>query len=240
MSRRTLLTAACTLLAPLAFAQTPAATPTATPSDAAIAKWVAANGQLLLESIQNSQDLAMQARISQLITANTPVKGPANAPVTIIEFGDYQCPACSAAQPALAAIEKTYGNRVRFAFKQLPLDFHPMAEPAAKAALAAGKQGKYWPYHDRLWQQQGNLNDAALTQIAKDLKLDRKRFDADRASPAIAAVVKQDLADARQIGARGTPFFLVNGRPLSGAQPEAAFAEVINAALAKTAPAKPR
>ena len=240
MSRHTLLTAACTLLAPLAFAQTPAATPAATPSAAAMAKWVAAKGQLLLESIQNAQDLAMQARISQLITANTPVKGPANAPVTIIEFGDYQCPACSAAQPALDAIEKTYGNRVRFAFKQLPLDFHPMAEPAAKAALAAGKQGKYWPYHDRLWQQQGNLNEAALSQIAKDLKLDLKRWNTDRASPAIAAVVKQDLADARQIGARGTPFFLVNGRPLSGAQPEAAFAEVINAALAKTPPAKPR
>lgn len=235
MSRLALLTATSLLLAPLALAQTPA-----TPSDAAIAKWVAANGQLLLDSIQNSQDRAMQARISNLITAATPVKGPANAPVTIIEFGDYQCPACSAAQPALAAIEKTYGNRLRFAFKQLPLDFHPMAEPAAKAALAAGKQGKYWPYHNRLWGQQGNLNEAALTQIAKDLKLDLKRFNADRASPAIAAVVKQDLADARQIGARGTPFFLVNGRPLSGAQPEAAFVEAINAALAKTAPAKPR
>ncbi len=196
-----------------------------------VADYIAANGEKLKESLIAAERKAQQAAVADVIKPNTPVRGPANAPVTIIEFGDFECPFCARVQPTLAALEKAYAGKVRFAFKQMPLPFHANAKPAAYAALAAHKQGKYWEFAERLWANPAQMNEANYVKIATDLKLNMTRFNRDRASPEIAAQVEADMADAQKAGARGTPFFFINGEPMSGALPEAEFRAVIDAAL---------
>lgn len=195
--------------------------------------YIATHGDEMLTSITNAQNQAKQAEFKKLINATTPVSGPASAPVTIIEFSDFQCPFCDKVQGSLAEVRKTYGNNVRWAFKNLPLEFHPEARPSAYAAAAANKQGKFWEYSKKLWANQKNLGDKFYTQAAQELKLDMAKFEADRKSPAIKAIVDADLQDAQRVEARGTPFFVINGTGLSGALPVEAFKQVIDAELAK-------
>lgn len=197
-----------------------------------VADYIANNGDKLKESLINAERKAQATAVADVIKPNTPVRGPADAKVTIIEFGDFECPFCARVQPTLQALEKAYEGKVRFAFKQLPLPFHRNAKPAAYAALAAHKQGKYWEYAEVLWANPAQLNDANFIKIAESLKLNMAKFNADRASAEISAQVEADLADAQKAGARGTPFFFINGEPLSGALPEAEFRAVIDAALA--------
>ncbi|MCA3244133.1 MAG: thioredoxin domain-containing protein [Alphaproteobacteria bacterium] len=196
-----------------------------------VADYIAANGDKIKESLIAAERRAQQATVADLITDQTPTRGPADAPVTIIEFGDFECPFCARVQPTLQNLEKAYEGKVRFAFKQLPLPFHRNAKPAAYAALAAHQQGKYWEYTERLWANPAQLGDAMYVQIAQELGLNLNKFNRDRASAAIQQQVEADLADATKAGARGTPFFFINGEPLSGALPEAEFRAVIDAAL---------
>jgi protein-disulfide isomerase len=164
---------------------------------------------------------------------SAPTKGPKSAKVTIVTFSDFQCPFCSRVNPTMEEIEKTYKDKVRIAFKHLPLSFHDKAQGAAEASMAAHAQGKFWEMHDKLFANQGALDRASLDGYAKDLGLNVAQFKAALDSGKYADYVKQDAAQASRIGATGTPAFYINGKKLSGAQPFAAFKTEIDAALAE-------
>ncbi|MEQ8569759.1 MAG: thioredoxin domain-containing protein [Deltaproteobacteria bacterium] len=158
----------------------------------------------------------------------TPQKGGKMPLVTIVEFSDFECPFCSRVNPTLAQVMKEYGDKVQIRFRHQPLPFHKRAMPAAKASLAAHKQGKFWEMHDKLFANQKALQDADLEKYAKEIGLNVTRFKADMNSDAITKQVAADQADAGKWGARGTPTLFVNGVPVRGAQPFAAFKTVID------------
>ncbi len=159
--------------------------------------------------------------------------GPATAPVTIIEFSEFQCPFCKRVGPTLDQIKKEYGDKVRIVFKHNPLSFHKDAPYAAKASLAAGKQGKFWEMHDKLFENQRQIKEDDIKGYAKEIGLDMAQFEKDVASDEIAKMVADDQALAGKVGARGTPNFFINGEQLSGAQPFDRFKAVIDKQLAE-------
>lgn len=160
--------------------------------------------------------------------------GPADAPVTIVEFSDYQCPFCGRANATIEQVQKEYGDKVRVVMKQLPLEnMHPQARGAAMAALAAGEQGKYWEMHHKLFENIRALDDASLVQKAKDLGLNLDKFNKDRVDARLKAVVDEDLKLANSLGVTGTPGFFINGRKLGGAYPFDVFKKVIDEELVK-------
>ena len=160
-----------------------------------------------------------------------PVKGPSSAKVTIVAFSDFQCPFCSRAVPTLKQVEDTYKNKVRIAFKQLPLPFHDKAELAAEASLAAHEQGKFWEYHDKLFANQQALDRPALEKYADEIGLNMGKFKAALDSGKFKQQVADDAKLGGSVGATGTPTFFVNGRSLVGAQPFDKFKELIDAEL---------
>jgi protein-disulfide isomerase len=162
---------------------------------------------------------------------NSPAKGPAGAPVEIIEFADFQCPFCLAAAPTVKKVLETYGDRIRFVYRNFPLQSHPNARPAAEAAQCANEQGQFWAYHDRLFADPGKLADAELKKTAADLGLDAARFNKCVDDHKYQSVVDADAQAGSEAGVSGTPAFFVNGRLLSGAQPFDAFKRVIDEEL---------
>jgi protein-disulfide isomerase len=173
------------------------------------------------------------ATVFKVPIEDSPVKGNADALVTIVEFSDYQCPFCSRAETTMQQLQKEYGSKVRMVMKQNPLSFHPRARPAALAAMAAGEQGKYWQYHERLFANAKALEDADLEKHARELGLDLERWKKDMGNPKLAAIIDRDQALAGKLGANGTPAFFINGRFISGAQPADTFKAIINEELAK-------
>lgn len=169
----------------------------------------------------------------KLDVGSSPTMGPENAPVTIIEFSDFECPFCKRGADTVKEVVKEYPDKVRVAFKNLPLDFHKNAEPAAKAALAAGKQGKFWEMHDALFENQRTLTEDFFLKTAEKLGLDMDKFKADMKSPEIQKQIEEDKQLAQKAGIRGTPGFVINGVKLSGAQPLPRFKEVIDKWLEK-------
>ena len=166
-----------------------------------------------------------------IATAGSPSRGPASAPVEIVEFSDFQCPFCLRAHPTVDQVLKTYGDRVRFVYRHYPLPGHPAARPAAEASECAAEQGKFWPYHDRLFATQSKLSDADLKQDAVELGMDGAKFNACVDSHKYAAKVESDLRAGQEAGVDGTPAFFINGRLISGAQPFEAFKKVIDEEL---------
>jgi protein-disulfide isomerase len=199
--------------------------------EAIVRDYIAENGEELAMSIQRAGTRAQREQMKTIIDKDTPSVGSENAPVTIIEFSDYECPFCARVQGTVSELRGQYGNKVRWVYKNLPLNFHANAKPAAYAALAAHNQGKFWEFHKALWSQQANLNDATYVAIAKELGLDMDRFNKDRAGDAIKARVEADLKQAEEVGARGTPHFIINGEGVSGALPTAEFRRVIDTHL---------
>ena len=165
------------------------------------------------------------------------VFGDEDAPVTLYEFSDYQCPFCARFYSgALPEIKKNYidTGKVKLVFKDFPLDFHPEATPAALAARCAGEQGKYFEFHDKLFENQQSLGSASYKQWARELGLEGDSFDDCLDTQKYLADVRKNLVEGQNAGIRGTPGFLVNGQLISGAQPYAVFAQAIDAALANT------
>lgn len=150
--------------------------------------------------------------------------GPADAPVTIIEYVNYQCPDVRDAEPRLAALRAAAGDRLRFEVRHLPLAKHARARPAAEAAEAAGAQGAFWPMHERLLQGDIALQDADLLGYAQELGLDPDQFAADLAAGRGAAVVDADLARAAADGATTTPTLFVNGQSFRDSETQQALA----------------
>jgi len=150
--------------------------------------------------------------IAKLRIGNAPVFGLKDAPVTIVEFSDFQCPYCAKLDPVLKQVLAKYPKEVKLVFKFFPLPFHKLAMPASKAALAAGKQQKFWEYHDELMKNYNQLSEQKLVEIGKKIGLDMKRFIRDRQDPHWVNFIRDDMQEAAKNQVRGTPTVFVNGR----------------------------
>ncbi len=168
----------------------------------------------------------------QQVEAKGPSRGPASAPVTIVEFSDFECPYCSRAEETVSEVMRVYGDKIRLVYRDLPLPMHANAPKAAEAAHCAGEQGKYWEMHAKLFANQRALDVASLKGYAKALGLDQAKFDKCLDSGAKAPLVEENRKAGTEAGINGTPAFFVNGILISGAQPFDAFKEVIDAELA--------
>ena len=143
----------------------------------------------------------------------SPIRGPKDAPVTVVEFADYQCPYCAQATPLVDQLLAAYPKDVRYIFKQFPLTMiHQNAMNASKAAVAAGKQGKFWEMHDELFKISRNLAIEEIKKSAEKLGLDTKKFEADMNSPETDKLIKDDMATAGQTDVTGTPSFFIGGK----------------------------
>lgn len=161
----------------------------------------------------------------------SPARGRADAPVTIVIFSDFECPFCNKVLPTLDALDKKFPNKIRFVFKNNPLPFHEHADLAARAALAAHRQGKFWEMHNEMFENQDSLDRPGLLSLATKIGLDTEALERDLKDPKIAAEIEADRAQASRIGVQGTPSFFVNGRILVGAQPLPAFEKAVKRAL---------
>jgi len=166
-------------------------------------------------------------------TAGSPVLGPADARVTLVEFSDFQCPYCSLAVGKLNAVLQAYPKQVKLIFKQFPLDTHSQAAQAAAAAIAAHQQGKFWPMHDALFANRQNLSRPAILAIASKTGLDLKRFTADWDSVETKKTVVRDVQDGDKAGVEGTPSIYINGQKYNGSLDLDAIRKVIDAELKK-------
>ena len=162
------------------------------------------------------------------VAATGPAKGPANAPITIVEFSDFQCPFCSRVNPTLAQVREKYGDKVRIVFRQYPLPFHQQAQKAAEASLCASDQGKFWEMHDAMFANQQALGVDQLKAQAAQLGLKADEFNSCLDSGKHAAAVQTDLKEGQAAGVNGTPAMFINGRFLSGAVPFDQVAPIID------------
>jgi protein-disulfide isomerase len=158
--------------------------------------------------------------------------GPDDAPVTIIEFSDYQCPYCGRAEPVVQQVLERYPSQVRFVFRHCPLEqIHPLARGAAEAAACANEQGRFWEFHRKLFASGAKLDAESLQQYASDLELDLEAFQACVDERRFQAAIEADLVAGRQAGVTGTPAFFVNGIRMSGARPLEDFVSTIEKEL---------
>ena len=145
------------------------------------------------------------------------IQGPIDAPIALVEYGDYECPYCGAAYPIIKAIQERLGERLCFVFRNFPLvNSHPHAQHAAEAAEAAGAQGRFWEMHDLLFENQDALEDDALARYAKALRLDAGRFVSELQSGAYEARIREDFRSGARSGVNGTPSFFINGARYDG------------------------
>jgi protein-disulfide isomerase len=155
---------------------------------------------------------AETAHLSMAVGSRDHIQGLATAPVTLVEYGDYECPYCGAAYPIVKELQRHLGTRLRFVFRNFPLTtVHPHAQHAAEAAEAAGAQGRYWPMHDMLFEHQGSLTDEALVGYARALDLDTTRFADEMRRHYYAPHVREDVDSGIDSGVSGTPTFYING-----------------------------
>ena len=233
----------------------------ATVTDADVAAWYSANPSRVqgakLDQVQapirqmltQERTLAVYQGYVDQLKAKTPVRvmlepprqkvavagsasrGPANAPIEVIEFSDFQCPYCLRAHPTVNQVLSAYGDRIRLVYRHYPLANHPNARPAAEASQCAAEQGQFWQYYDRLFADQTKLSHDALKQSAAALGMDTGRFNACFDSHKYKDQVEADIKDGNDAGVSGTPAFFINGRMLTGAQPFEAFKRIIDEEL---------
>jgi protein-disulfide isomerase len=203
------------------------------------------NPEVVLESLQQyqieqqqrqqqEQEDATQAVINELrqdpeaFIGTSPTKGSESNEIVLVEFSDFQCPFCARAKRTVEQFMDAYGQEVKLVFKHLPLtQIHPQALPAAKAAWAADRQGQFWAFHDKLFENQSRLGEDLFLEAAQELDLDINRFNRDRNGRAAEQAVNADIEIARQLGIQGTPYFLMNEVPINGAQPLSAFEQAL-------------
>jgi len=195
-----------------------------------IIKVIQDNPGMILESLQSYQEKQEQEKAEQLYSSlekiknepqsmigQSPVFGDKEA-IALIEFSDFQCPYCGKASDIMDEFLSKHKD-VKLVYKNLPLDFHAEALPAAKAAWAAGQQGKFWEFHHQLFAQQDNLGEPLYQSIAQNLSLDLPKFELDRASTESDHTIAQDIKLAETLGISGTPVFIMGGEILTGAVP---------------------
>jgi len=171
-------------------------------------------------------------KVYTLNIGDSPVRGPKDAKVTIVEWADYQCPFCAQSAPLVGQVLQAYPKEVKYVFKQFPLPatMHPNAMPAAKAAMAANKQGKFWQLHDVLFENSRDLGGDKLKEYASKAGLDVSRWEKDVASPDVQQQIDREMAEGRAADVQGTPTFFVNGERLQNRSMDG-FKEMIDAAL---------
>jgi protein-disulfide isomerase len=187
-----------------------------------------------LDSLHQKASLAILLPRPKIDVAADPSRllGNPDAPVTIVEFSDFQCPYCRTVEPTIKEVLDRYKDKVRFSYRDFPLKrIHPQAEQAAEASRCAGEQGKFWEYHDLLYANQAKLDQAGLTEHARTVGLDVDRFSTCLVSGKFKALIESDFQAGIRAGVSGTPAFYVNGMFLSGAQPLSAFEKIISTEL---------
>jgi protein-disulfide isomerase len=192
--------------------------------------------QAVIEELRKSGpriQLLMDAPRQQVsIGADDASVGPANAPVTIIEFSDFQCPFCQRVAPTLKKVRETYGDKVRIVWKDFPLtQIHPQAFKAAEAGNCAREQGKFWEYHDRLFANQAALQPEFLKKYAADAGLDAAKFGACLDTAKYSDRVQETMGVGTGLGVGSTPSLFINGRLVAGAQPYETFVSIIDEEL---------
>jgi len=160
-------------------------------------------------------------------------QGPDTAAVTLVEYSDFECPFCSRARPILARLRELYGDRLRIVFRHFPLPQHPNARPAAEASVCAQEQGKFWPYHDQLFEHASALTAEDLTRYAQNVNLDVAAFKACRGSARPKTEVDAEIKSAERLGVRGTPAMFLNGGRVNGVLPVPLMQSLIEAELAR-------
>jgi len=174
------------------------------------------------------------ARVA-LSTEGAPVRGPADAPVTLVMFSDFECPFCKRTHPTINQLLERYAGKIKLVYRDLPLEsIHPQARRAAEAARCANAQGKFWEYYDVLFTESPKLGSEDLKRYAVQIGIDPKKFDDCLSAGTYKEVVQKDADEAGRLGINGTPAFFINGRPLTGAQPFEMFARVIDEELSQT------
>lgn len=186
----------------------------------------------------SSETAAPITNTEALIRSDSHVEGPKNSKVKIVEFGDFQCPACGAAHPIVAQILREYEGKVTFAFRNFPLEMHKNAKAAANAAEAAGAQGKFFEMHDKLFEGQSEWENSTnpmeqFTAYAQELKLDLDKFKADIEAKKFEKKVQKDIDDGYAVGVNATPTFFINGVKQESGMQYNDFKEKIDAALAQ-------
>lgn len=194
-------------------------------------------GDRAAQDEKKSRDEEFKNPLKPELQAGRVIFGKADAPITIFEYSDFQCPYCSRGFQTIQQVRKEYGDKVKIVFKHLPLDFHPLAMPAAKYFEAIARQGhdKAEKFHDSVFQNQGQMKDKGekmFADIAKKLGVDMKKLEADLKDEAIAARIAADMEEARSFNMSGTPGFIINGVSLRGAYPFPEFKAIIDQHLA--------
>ena len=167
------------------------------------------------------------------ITAPGQTKGPADAPITLVEFSDYECPFCKASEAVVAQVLERYPTQLKFVFLNYPLPTHAKARPAAEAAICAAEQGKFWEFHDKLFEKAPQIAPEQLAAIATEAGLDAAKLQECITAKTNSARIDTDLAAGKAAGVTGTPAFYVNGVPISGGRTVDEFAKAIDAELAR-------
>jgi protein-disulfide isomerase len=194
----------------------------------------AAQRDKLLASLHRGQQIKIDLKPPRfhVVSEGHPELGPKDAPVTIVEFGDFQCPYCRKAEDSIKEVRNKYGDKVRLIYMDFPLSFHPNAQPAAEAAHCAGDQGKFWQFHDAVFNAQPNIAAPDLKAAAAKLGIDMQKFSQCLDAHKHLSAVQQDQQQGTALGVDGTPAFFINGRFLSGAVPAPEFEEIIDEELA--------
>jgi protein-disulfide isomerase len=187
------------------------------------------NRQALMDRLRKDQPVKILLEPKRVVvdSGGHPALGAKDAPVTIVEFTDFQCPFCKASEATLKQLRGKYGDKIRLVHMDFPLPFHAHALDAAKAARCANDQGKFWEFHDSLFANQGKLDPADLKATAKTLGMNSTQFDACFDKSKYESQIKADQAVGQKVGVDGTPAFFIDGRPLTGAQPAPKFEELI-------------
>jgi protein-disulfide isomerase len=197
------------------------------------AKLAAAEKEISAQAQDSQVQIPKNVKRYDVPVGNNPVFGPSDAPITIIEFSDYQCPFCQEwQQETWPQIQKKYGDKVRLVYRDFPLyGLHAAAEPSAIAAHCANEQGKYWPFHDALFSGNYPLERKGFESIAAQLRLDATKFSACLDAQRYKADVEANYKFAENLGVSSTPTFFINGLALVGAQPFSVFDQVIDLEL---------
>ncbi|MBF0170871.1 MAG: thioredoxin domain-containing protein [Nitrospinae bacterium] len=213
-----------------------------------VENYIRTHPEVVMEALQKYQDqqrlaqeeAAFQESVRDRVTVplgDAPAFGPKDAPITLIEFSDFQCPYCARSFATVEGIVRKYKGKLRIVFKHNPLPFHAKARPAHKASIAAHRQGKFWPYREILMTRQGEWSAGdtpkLLNKYAAEAGLDLTRFAKDMADPKLDALIDADMAQGQKIGVQGTPTYVVNGALVRGARDADYFERVIAATKKK-------
>ena len=186
---------------------------------------------------QTKRDEEFKNPLKPVIEDGRPIDGPKDAKITIVEYSDFECPYCAQGYKTLKEVMKAYPNQIRFVFKNLPLEFHPKALPAAKYFEAVAKQSseKAYKFHDYVFENRAKLvadGEKFLKEAAKHVGADMKKVEKDVNDPEVMATIEKDTAEAKSFQISGTPGFIINGVSLRGAYPFAEFKSIIDRQLA--------